>query len=123
MGNIHHTARVIRNPGSYAAAGAIHGGMGLFTILFKMAVVWPAIMCWWMIYYPFIWAPIRVYQEVQRNRQAAGLVQHTADGRRIPTEAERDQMIERSTRFSREHFARAKAAEAHTPYWEPPSTR
>ncbi len=119
--SIDRTAYRLRHPGSYAAAGAIHGGMGLFTILFKMAVVWPAIMCWWMIYYPFVWAPYRVYQEVRRNRQDAALVQHTPDGRRIPTAVERDQAIQRSTRSSREHFARAKAAEAHTPYWQPPA--
>lgn len=119
MGNIHRTARVIRHPGSYAAAGAIHGGMGLFTILFKMAVVWPAILCWWMIYYPFVWAPYRVYQEVRARKQAAGPVHHTPDGQRIPTEAERDAMIQRDTAAGRRVWAEKRATQA--PYWEPPA--
>lgn len=114
MGNIHHTARVIRHPGSYAAAGAIHGGMGLMTILVKMTIVWPAILCWWVVYYPFVWAPCQVYRHVQANK--AGPVQHTADGRRIPTEAERDAMIQRDTAFGRKVWAEKRANPA--PYWK-----
>jgi hypothetical protein len=70
--SIDRTARALRHPGSYAAAGAIHGGMGLMTILLKMTIVWPAILCWWLVYYPLVWVPVKVYQEMAAQKSPEG---------------------------------------------------
>jgi hypothetical protein len=109
--SIDRTAYRLRHPGSYLAAGAVHGGMGLMTILFKMAVVWPLLLCWWMSYGIFwlMWMGGVAGWRWYRGRQ----VRH---GHRPPNAREQQAGFEAATARSRAHFARPQA-----PYWQPPA--
>ena len=115
--NIHHTARIVRHPGAYAVAGALHGGMGLMELLLRMAIVWPALLCWWSIYYPFIWLPTFVVRDVRGNRARAAQAPppvYGPHGRRIPTEAEMDRIV-----WQHNAANRARWAQPQAPYREP----
>lgn len=96
--SIHSTARVIRHPGSYLAAGAIHSGAGLVNILLKMTIVWPLLMCWYLVYGMFylMWIV------------AKGI----RDGRRPATQ---EQILAEHARVNHQHMAARRAAEAQQP--------